>query len=400
MMLLNKRARDVGAEEIERLVSGGIAESKTLDYKREIRIDKDSDKKEFLYDLAALANTDGGVIIVGIDERKDSQERSSSVAGEVVGFKIENEEQFKQRVEDLVYSSIEPRVGGLHVRFVEVGQKQVLLIAVERFVGLPHMVTLGKTNKFYRRNSASKYLMDVYELNEAFAQNARFKDAVTSFRNQRIEQVSTGQYHPGIEKKTSFFMQVIPFGRIGRPLVEISDHTVAEYLRTNMKPMFGSGWSHRFNLDGLMTYYPGSGVVHDYVQAFRDGVIEFYTSQMHFSKEGGDVVIHGRVLENKCIKSATDAIKLLGHTGVEAPYVILISILHTRSVAVVDDRWRLGEGRIFAERVLLPEVLIGDSSTDVSQAMKSSFDVLWQASGYQGSPCYGSDGKRLEDANS
>lgn len=398
MLLLGKRVQDVGAEEVERLVSSGIAESKTLDFKRELRLDKDSDKKEFLYDLAAMANTDGGVLIAGIEEKKDSQKRASSVAGEIVGFPVENEEQFRQRVEDLVYSSIEPRISGLTVRFVTAGGKRVLLISVERFIGLPHMVTLGATNKFYRRNSASKYLMDVHELDEAFAQNSRFKDAIAAFRTERIEQISGGQFQPGIDKSKSFFLHVIPYGRIGSQLVDISNHAVSEYLWGNMRPLFSSGWSHRFNLDGLMTYYPGSGVAHDYVQVFRNGAFEFYTSQMHLSKEAGKTVIYGRHLENKCIESTSLAFKLIGHLGIEPPYVILLSVLQTRSVAVEDDSWRLREGVIFADRVLLPEVIIEDIST-LPEMMKASFDVLWQASGYPGSPCYGSDGKRLPQAS-
>jgi len=36
-----------------------------------LKIDTGDDRKEFLYDITSLANTNGGIIIFGIEEKKD-----------------------------------------------------------------------------------------------------------------------------------------------------------------------------------------------------------------------------------------------------------------------------------------------------------------------------------------
>jgi predicted HTH transcriptional regulator len=55
-------------EDIKRLKDNSVPESKTLEYKKDLTLKNDYNKKEFLSDISAFANTSGGDIIYGIKE--------------------------------------------------------------------------------------------------------------------------------------------------------------------------------------------------------------------------------------------------------------------------------------------------------------------------------------------
>ena len=48
----------------------GIAETETLEFKRESYGNDDKSKRELCKDISALANTSGGDIVIGMDERE------------------------------------------------------------------------------------------------------------------------------------------------------------------------------------------------------------------------------------------------------------------------------------------------------------------------------------------
>jgi hypothetical protein len=70
---------DVTAEQIRQLVGNAVTEEFDLDYKRSMYGSTDSDKRALRIDVAALANTAGGVIIIGVEE--DDQARATAAAG-------------------------------------------------------------------------------------------------------------------------------------------------------------------------------------------------------------------------------------------------------------------------------------------------------------------------------
>ena len=79
MYLLGKRADQIDAEDISRLVTNQIQETKALDYKKELKLSQDKDKKEFLFDITSMFNTDGGCLIYGIEERKDEKGQNTGI---------------------------------------------------------------------------------------------------------------------------------------------------------------------------------------------------------------------------------------------------------------------------------------------------------------------------------
>lgn len=66
MYVLGIRADKLTDNDIKRLIENQVPVQKTLEYKKELHFAKDADKKEFLFNISAMYNTDGGCIICGI----------------------------------------------------------------------------------------------------------------------------------------------------------------------------------------------------------------------------------------------------------------------------------------------------------------------------------------------
>ena len=101
MYLLGKRADEITEFDINRLLENQIQENKNLDYKRDLNLSKDSDKKEFLFDISAMYNTDGGCFIFGIEELKDEKGQNTGKPSKIAGLKIENSDKLIQQIEDI-----------------------------------------------------------------------------------------------------------------------------------------------------------------------------------------------------------------------------------------------------------------------------------------------------------
>ena len=66
--MIPKRFDEITKADIDALVANGVAEGRTLDYKRTLPGGKDDEKREFLADVSSFANAAGGDIIFGVEE--------------------------------------------------------------------------------------------------------------------------------------------------------------------------------------------------------------------------------------------------------------------------------------------------------------------------------------------
>ena len=74
--MLVKSPSQITERDLLALIEDREAEGKTIDYKRQA-VSHD-DRKEFLYDISSFANTAGGYLIFGMEERKLSFLESSA----------------------------------------------------------------------------------------------------------------------------------------------------------------------------------------------------------------------------------------------------------------------------------------------------------------------------------
>jgi predicted HTH transcriptional regulator len=68
MTTVEKRLAALTAEDVQDLVAARVPEGRRIEYKQKLPGRNDADKREFLADISAFANSSGGDLLFGIKE--------------------------------------------------------------------------------------------------------------------------------------------------------------------------------------------------------------------------------------------------------------------------------------------------------------------------------------------
>src|SRR5687768_2897901 len=111
MSLKHKPIGSIVQADLLALVTNAETESRVIEYKLTLPGTSDSEKKEFLADVSSFANAAGGDIVYGMEEL-------GGAPTQLVGLQLNNTDAEKLRLEDLMRSSIAPRIAGISVEVV------------------------------------------------------------------------------------------------------------------------------------------------------------------------------------------------------------------------------------------------------------------------------------------
>lgn len=145
-MILIKEIQD-----IQNLINGKIKESLTLEYKKEI-----GKNEEIAKDISAFANTSGGVIIYGVEEKD----------GIPVSFNWIESKGIKERIENVLLSKILPKLEEYKIKQINNPNNKaesVYIITVQESINAPHMANY----KYYKRHNFQSVPIDDYGVKEA-----------------------------------------------------------------------------------------------------------------------------------------------------------------------------------------------------------------------------------------
>jgi len=136
---------------VEELVQDG--EGKRLEFKSTLRVNLHTSKPDTnielacLKTIAAFLNTEGGTLVVGVDDNREP----IGIAAD----QFENEDRFLLHFSNLIYSRIGPE-HELHINSrLEDFQEQRVLVVDCKPAGTPVFVKDAKTERFYVRSSAA-----------------------------------------------------------------------------------------------------------------------------------------------------------------------------------------------------------------------------------------------------
>lgn len=132
--MLLERLEELDEAKLQKLCDERCPESGTLDFKRDIPGTSDKDKHEFLKDVCALANAEGGDLVYGIDEDR-------GVAKDIVPITSEMADSAKRRLGQVLDAGLEPRLLGIGFHEIKVTNGYVLIgsdsIILRRPTSLP-----------------------------------------------------------------------------------------------------------------------------------------------------------------------------------------------------------------------------------------------------------------------
>ena len=179
--MIQKTFESIHLQDIKDLIENQIAENKTLEFKSLLNLNKNAEKKEFLYDISSFANATGGDLLFGITEGKEK-----GLPGSLEGIDGNIDVQCGT-MENMIRDSIKPRIMDIRLKsFPLENGKSILLFRIPKSLNAPHQVTLQGVDRFYSRSNNGKYIMDFSEIRQAFLQSAKAIEKVKDFIKSRI----------------------------------------------------------------------------------------------------------------------------------------------------------------------------------------------------------------------
>lgn len=267
--MINKKIEEIREADLQFLIDNKVLESKTIEYKKELPNNSDPSVKEFLADITSFANSSGGDLIFGI-----SQDNQTGEPKAIEGIEIENSDKEKTRLDNIIRSGVEPRLLSVAIQPIPLSNSRVtILIRVPKSWIGPHRVTYKGHAKFYARNSSRKYDMDVDELRIAFNLTETIAERIRKFRIDRVSNIFADETPIPLYQNPKIVLHLIPINSFN-PAQKYAIDSIASHSG-RLSPIYCSGWNHRFNLDGFLTYSGDrNDKSHSYVQLYRNGIIE------------------------------------------------------------------------------------------------------------------------------
>ncbi len=160
-------------DDILEIINNEVEESIFLDFKSSAALSKsDNSKKEIAKDVSAFANSEGGIIIYGIDEENHKAKSISYIDGN---------EYTKEWLEHVINSNIQRRLSDLRIiPLREQGdiEKTIYLVKIPKSKMAPHM---SKDKRYYKRFNFESVMMEEYEVRALFMQKSTSELEIASW---------------------------------------------------------------------------------------------------------------------------------------------------------------------------------------------------------------------------
>lgn len=391
--MIQKSIGEILESDLRQLIADKRKEDKTIEYKQAVPNDSDRDKTDFLADISSFANTIGGDYIIGI-----SEDRETGEPAELVGVSSNNLDREKLRLESIILSGLSPRLQNYSINLIPLADgKAILLIRVSKSWVSPHRVVFKNHSEFYSRHSSGKYRLDVDELRLAFLASESSKEKIRSFITDRIIKISNNEGPFPLIDSPKVVLHLIPTASfINRNEIDIVKLASDPSLFRLLAPVRGMRESEKYNYDGWAAALNGTqGNTIGYIQLFRSGLIESADATI-IQPRNDKLLIPSITFEEEIIKSASKYIFLFKKIDISIPYMVVLSLIGVKGWRMeYRDPFLYPDNNSFSEDTMIfPELLIIDSDTDLSKALMSTFNLVWNASGFPRSPYYTETGER------
>ncbi len=163
-----------------RFTSDPVLEDFDLEFKERVYDENEKNRRELPADIAAMANSQGGIILLGI-------KAENGAAKEAVELPLTEAEEL--RMTNMILSAIFPRPRFEFLRVVKATDptKGCFAILVPKSPDAPHAVRLDENYRYYRRDSAAKRIMWESEIADAY--RSRFHESDNQV--QRLQKVAS-----------------------------------------------------------------------------------------------------------------------------------------------------------------------------------------------------------------
>jgi Schlafen, AlbA_2 len=386
--MISKPIDSITKEDIDALVSNEVCENRTLDYKETLPGNSDGEKYEFLADVSSFANSSGGDILYGVREKRE-EGRQTGIPEAAVGLNGITADTAIQRLDAIMRDGIAPRIGNVQIVSVPGFENApILLVRIPKSWLSPHMI-VKRESRFYSRNNAGKYPLDVAEIRSAFALSESLPDKIRRFRDDRIAKIVADETPVKLSGTPRLILHILPVAALD-PTTRINPAALdARYL----VPIYSIGYNSRLNFDGLVNFNPVAQTpfCRSYVQLFRTGAIEAANASL-IPQDEKRKFIAGNHFEQQLISALSAYLKVEEELQLQPPIFVMVTLLAVMGYRIYSGPFSDENDPIDRENLFLPDILVEDYEVDASKLLQPAFDSLWQACGFTGSLSYDKEG--------
>ena len=140
LLLSRTDVQNLGYESLLKFIELGLEEGAQIDYKEALSgTSKKEAYKEFLKDISAFANANGGLLIIGVKEPDDGLPIEKQIVGLTDGINLAKD------LERVAATSIDPRIPGLLIKTIQLpNNTYVIIVFIPPSMNKPHMVSYKK----------------------------------------------------------------------------------------------------------------------------------------------------------------------------------------------------------------------------------------------------------------
>lgn len=393
--MIEKRLDDITLDDVQSLVDNGVSESLRLEFKRELYSGSDQGRKEFLADVAAMANSAGGLLIIGVEEQE-------GVPTAVPGVMLDNPDQQVVGLTELIRTGIAPRLTNVHVKCLSLpSRRHVVVLQIGVALQGPHMVIFKNGSRFYGRQGAQRYQMDWGQIRSAFFDGTDLAERFEDWRIGRLGAILAGRGQVEVSSSGTLVLHIAPapsLSRTSRPdLVSVGDLLDKRHL---VVPMCGGADEIRANIDGVIATKLKLKRAVGYIQVFRSGKVELVSTDLAEITENRSVFCP-HVAERYLIQGVKRHLGLFEPLGVAGPYLLAAAFLGGDGcIPEVDPYMSWSVRPLDRDLIVLPRVELdldgaeqSRSVPSIARVLRPMFDAMWQACGMREAPTFDEDGK-------
>jgi hypothetical protein len=316
--------------DLEALVRSDRGEGRTLDFKVALSTGDHKGTRDFLADVTAFANTDGGDIVIGIAEDDNGN------AGSIVGIARDGLDERLRGLEDQLRTLVDPRVPDFRTHIVDCPDGRVVVVMrVGSSLIAPHRVAFDKSSRFYRRASRANFEMSTAEIRQAFAAAADMPKQLRDLHRRAVTITDGTDMPVRLLDRPAAILTIAPLAVLREPRDIAVTCDYAVFPPRVGHPNFVVG------LDGVIVHAPVEEAARG-TRAWsinqRRGYVDFAWTLGH--EKDGTRFVWPANLEDHLFGTARSTLARLGTYGIGGPWTAMVSVkgLHGYQLYLDDDQ--------------------------------------------------------------